>query len=96
MTQSHQTFRLIPTVKLLGIMFINRCWSTTFHTITVGDVDGCSVINPSEITLLSYIYSYSYVTLVCFIIGGAYRLPSIFAISNGGKLRATSHTSQEP
>ena len=40
---SHRTFRPIPTVKLLGIMFKNRCWPTTFHTITAGDVDGWCV-----------------------------------------------------
>jgi len=30
MPRSHQTFRHVPTVKLLGIMFINRCWPTLF------------------------------------------------------------------
>jgi hypothetical protein len=28
-----KTFRLVATVKLLGIMFQFRCWSTTFYTI---------------------------------------------------------------
>ena len=40
MPRSHQTFRLVLTVKLLGIMLRNRWWSTTFLTITAGDVDG--------------------------------------------------------
>ena len=40
MPRSHQTFRPVPTVKLLGIMLRNRCWSTTtFHTITTVDAD---------------------------------------------------------
>ena len=26
-------------MKFLEIMLRNRCWSTTFHTITIGDVD---------------------------------------------------------
>ena len=30
----------IPTGKWLGIIFINRCWHTTLHTITIGDADG--------------------------------------------------------
>ena len=38
--RSHQTFRPVITVKLMGIMLRNRCWSTNFHTITVGDVNG--------------------------------------------------------
>jgi hypothetical protein len=28
-----------PTVKLLGIMFKNRCWPITFHTFSAGDAD---------------------------------------------------------
>jgi hypothetical protein len=40
MPQSHQTFHPVPTMKLLGIMFKNRCWPTTFHTITAGDANG--------------------------------------------------------
>jgi len=40
MPQSHQTFRPVPTVKLLGIQFRKRCWLTAFHTITAGDTDG--------------------------------------------------------
>jgi hypothetical protein len=40
MPRSHQTFRLVSTVKLLGIMFRSRCWPTTFYTITAGDVNG--------------------------------------------------------
>jgi hypothetical protein len=51
MPRSHQTLRMVPTVKLLGIMFRNRCWPTTFDTITIGDADGrCRkrlVISPS-------------------------------------------------
>ena len=39
MPPSHQTLRLVPAVKLLGIMFRNRWWPITFHTITAGDVD---------------------------------------------------------
>jgi hypothetical protein len=42
MPQSHQTFHSVPTVKLLGIMFKNRCWSIDFHTISAGD-DGWTV-----------------------------------------------------
>ena len=38
--QCHQTFRLVPTVKLLGIMLKNRYWPTTFYTITIEDADG--------------------------------------------------------
>ena len=30
MPPSHQTFRPVPTVKLLGIMFKIRCWAITF------------------------------------------------------------------
>ena len=26
--------------ETVGIMFINRCWSTTSHNITTGDADG--------------------------------------------------------
>ena len=40
MPRPHQTFPLVPTMKLLGIMFKNRHWSNTFHTITAEDVDG--------------------------------------------------------
>ena len=40
MPRSHQQFRQVPTVKLLGIVFIDRCWPTTFHTITAGNDDG--------------------------------------------------------
>ena len=38
--RSHQTFRPVLAVKLLGIMLRNRCWPTTFHTITAEDADG--------------------------------------------------------
>ena len=37
MPQSHRTFHTISTVKLLGIMFKNRCWPIDFHTIIAGD-----------------------------------------------------------
>ena len=37
--QSHQTFRSVPTVELLGIMLRNRCWPTTAHTITAVNAD---------------------------------------------------------
>ena len=40
MPWSHQTFRLVPTVKLIGIMSKNGCWPTTFCTITTGDANG--------------------------------------------------------
>ena len=40
MPQSHQPFRPVPAVKLLGTMFRNRCWPTTVHTIVVRDADG--------------------------------------------------------
>ena len=43
---SHQTFRPVSAVKLLGIMFRNRCWPTTFHTITTGDADGWCLNRP--------------------------------------------------
>jgi hypothetical protein len=54
MPRSHQTFRLVPTMKLLGIMFKNRCWPTIFYTISAGDADGwClnwpGMINPSHL-----------------------------------------------
>ena len=39
MPRSHQTFRPVPAVTLSGIMLINKCWSTTFHIITVRDAD---------------------------------------------------------
>ena len=39
MPRSHQTFRLAPTMKLLETMLRNRCWPTTFHTTSVGNVD---------------------------------------------------------
>ena len=38
--RSHQTFRPISAVKLLGIMFRIRCWLTTVQNITAGDADG--------------------------------------------------------
>ena len=41
-SQSHQTFHLVPAVKLLGIMLRNRCRPTTFHTIATEDADGWS------------------------------------------------------
>ena len=39
MPQSHQTFRSVLAVKLLGIMLRNRWWPTTFLTIPAGDAD---------------------------------------------------------
>jgi hypothetical protein len=39
MPRAHQTFCPLPVVKSLEIMFRNRCWPTTFHTITIGDAD---------------------------------------------------------
>ena len=33
MPRSHQTFSPVPTMKLLGIMFRNRCWPIIFHTM---------------------------------------------------------------
>ena len=51
--QSHQTFRPVLAVKLLGITLRNRCWPTTFQTITTEDADRrmvlelTGVINPS-------------------------------------------------
>jgi hypothetical protein len=53
MSRSHQTFRPVSAERLMGIMFRNRCSSTTVHTITAEDVDGwmvpeaASVISPS-------------------------------------------------
>ena len=35
--QLHPTLCPVLAVKLLGIMFRNRCWPTTSHTITTGD-----------------------------------------------------------
>ena len=43
MPWSHQTFRPVPAVKILEIMLRNRCWPTTFCTITTEDVDGWCV-----------------------------------------------------
>lgn len=40
MPQSHQTFSLVSVVKLMGNPHINRCWTTTFHTIIAADADG--------------------------------------------------------
>jgi hypothetical protein len=40
MPRSHQTFHPVLAVKLLGFMLRNRCWPTTFHTITTEDADG--------------------------------------------------------
>ena len=40
MPRSHQTFRPIPTMKIVGVMLRNRCKPTTFHTITAGGADG--------------------------------------------------------
>ena len=37
--RSHQTFRLVQAVELLGIMLRSRRWPTTFLTITAADVD---------------------------------------------------------
>ena len=42
MPRSHETFRSVLTVKLLGIMLGNRRWPTTFLTITAADADGWS------------------------------------------------------
>ena len=40
MPRWHQIFCSVLDMKLLGIMLRNRCWSTTFLTITVGDANG--------------------------------------------------------
>ena len=40
MPRSHQTFRSVLKVKLLGIMLRNRWWSITFLTMIAGDADG--------------------------------------------------------
>ena len=40
MLRSHQIFCSVLVAKLLGIIMRNRCWPTTFHTITAGDADG--------------------------------------------------------
>ena len=42
MARPHQTSRLVPAVKLLEIMFKNRCWPTTFSTLLyiARDADG--------------------------------------------------------
>jgi hypothetical protein len=40
MPRSHQPFRPVLALKLVGITLRNRCWPTAFHTITAGDVDG--------------------------------------------------------
>jgi hypothetical protein len=40
MPRSHQTFRLVSTVKLLGTMFRFRYWPTIFYTIIARDADG--------------------------------------------------------
>ena len=37
---SHQAFRPILALKLLGIVLRNRCWPTTFDIITVGGAEG--------------------------------------------------------
>ena len=39
-SRSHQSVRPVLVMELLGIVLRNKCWPTTFHTITVGDVDG--------------------------------------------------------
>ena len=39
MPQSHQIFHMVLVMKLLGIVLRNRCWPTTFHTITAEDAD---------------------------------------------------------
>ena len=39
MPPSHQTFRPVWAMNLLGILLRNRCWLTTFHTITAGHAD---------------------------------------------------------
>ena len=53
MPRSYQTFHPVSVVKLLGIYVQkNRCWSTTFHTITAGDADGwCQKLLVSSTTL---------------------------------------------
>ena len=40
MSQSHQCFFPVSAMKLLRIMLRNRCWPTTFHTITIKDAMG--------------------------------------------------------
>ena len=40
MPQSHQIYRPVPVVELLWILFKNKCWSTIFHILLAGDVDG--------------------------------------------------------
>ena len=39
-TRSYQAFRMVLALNMLGVMLRNRCWLTTFHIITAGDVDG--------------------------------------------------------
>ena len=39
MPWSHQPFCPVPTLKLLEILLRNKCWPTTFHTITAGDAN---------------------------------------------------------
>ena len=40
MPRSHQCFRPVPAMKLMGIMLMNRYWPTTFHTIPDRDAGG--------------------------------------------------------
>ena len=45
----HTKIHPVPAVKLLGIMLRNRCWPTTFHTVTGGDADcGAGEISTSD------------------------------------------------
>ena len=39
MPRSHQTFRPVPAVEMLGTMIRIRCWPTVFHTIPAGYAD---------------------------------------------------------
>ena len=39
MPRSHQPFCQLPAMKLLRSMLRNRCWPTTFPTITAGEVN---------------------------------------------------------
>jgi hypothetical protein len=45
MPRSHQISYPVLAVKLLGIMLRNRCWPTTFHTITTEDADDVAKSN---------------------------------------------------
>ena len=74
MPRSHQTFRPVLAVKLMGIMFKNRWWATGFHTITAEDADewcqkwpvwSTPQLNHGVLWAMIEVFEYRRVRIVC-------------------------------